>query len=153
VGLIGSLFTKIEERKAKKDKYEFDLKMATLRKEEAEIERSHELAMADKQIERAQAEGQVSVDISDAEAFKKSYDIPSKGIDWRGIVRPFITAYLLGFTTYLTYQISVLVGGLSGLDPKYITELYQEIITKLLFLTTTAVIWWFGARVTSSKRR
>ena len=112
IGVVGSWLTKREERKNIQLQFERDVKLAEIRKDEAKIEADHELALADKQIERAQVEGSVAIDQAEVEAFteglkeqSKTYGI--KAVDGiRGLMRPIITVYLLIIATLLTLKIN-----------------------------------------------
>ncbi|MBU6955983.1 hypothetical protein KP814_31850 [Hahella sp. HN01] len=64
----------------------------------------------------------------------------------RGLMRPLITVYLLILATFVTLNISRHLGGVGALSPVDLMALYKEAIAKMLFLTTTAVTWWFGSR-------
>ncbi|MFB1001959.1 MAG: hypothetical protein QMC22_05410 [Pseudomonadales bacterium] len=158
IGVVGSWLTKREERKNTQLQFERDVKMAEIRKDEAKIEADHELALADKQIERAQVEGSVAIDQAEIEAFteglkeqSKTYGI--KAVDGiRGLMRPLITVYLLVIATLLTLKINQLVGGLDSLEMSELKGIYDNVINQMLFLTATAVTWWFGSRPSSQRR-
>jgi len=158
IGVIGSWLTKREERKNIQLQFERDVKLAEIRKDEAKIEADHELALADKQIERAQVEGSVAIDQAEIKAFSeglkeqsKTYGI--KAVDGiRGLMRPLITVYLLVIATLLTLKINQLVGGLDSLEMSELKGIYDNVINQMLFLTATAVTWWFGSRPSSQRR-
>jgi hypothetical protein len=158
IGVVGSWLTKREERKNIQLQFERDVKLAEIRKDEAKIEADHELALADKQIERAQVEGSVAIDQAKIEAFtddlkeqSKNYGI--KVVDGiRGLMRPLITIYLLVIATLLTLKINQLVGGLDSLEMSELKGIYDNVINQMLFLTATAVTWWFGSRPSSQRR-
>jgi len=158
IGVVGSWLTKREERKNIQLQLERDVKLAEIRKDEAKIEADHELALADKQIERAQVEGSVAIDQAKIEAFtddlkeqSKNYGI--KVVDGiRGLMRPLITIYLLVIATLLTLKINQLVGGLDSLEMSELKGIYDNVINQMLFLTATAVTWWFGSRPSSQRR-
>lgn len=158
VGLFGSWLTKREERRNLELKYDFDIKMAEIRKSEAEMEFNHELAVADKQIERAKTEGEILINKAELDAFAEglkeqqmNYNI--KFVDAiRGLMRPVITVYLLVIATFITYKINAYVGGMDSLDAAELLTMYKETIAQIMFLVTTAVAWWFGSRP-SSKRK
>lgn len=158
IGVVGSWLTKREERKNIQLQFERDVKLAEIRKDEAKIEADHELALADKQIERAQVEGSVAIDQAEVEAFteglkeqSKTYGI--KAVDGiRGLMRPLITVYLLVIATLLTLKINQLVGGLDSLEMSELKGIYDNVINQMLFLTATAVTWWFGSRPSSQRR-
>ncbi|MDB2409409.1 hypothetical protein N9W57_02155 [Pseudomonadales bacterium] len=158
IGVLGSWLTKREERKNIQLQFERDIKLAEIRKEEAKIEAEHELAIANKQIERAEVEGSIAVGQAEVEAFteglkeqRKTYGI--KAVDGiRGLMRPLITIYLLVIATLLTLKINQLVGGLDSIEMSHLKDIYDSVIDQMLFLTATAVTWWFGSRPSSQRR-
>ena len=103
-------------------------------------------------------EGSVAIDQAEIEAFtdglkeqSKNYGI--KVVDGiRGLMRPLITVYLLVIATLLTLKINQLVGGLDSLEMSELKGIYDNVINQMLFLTATAVTWWFGSRPSSQRR-
>lgn len=158
VGLLGSWLTKHEERRNLKLKLAHDIKMADIRKQEAAFEFEHELAMADKQVERSQAEGDIARDVAEMSAFREGLKEQQMiyRIKWvdaiRGVMRPVITIYLLALATLVTIKISSTAGGLEALDRSAMDTLYSDTITRIFFLVTTAVTWWFGSRPSSPRK-
>lgn len=158
VGLLGSWLTKREERRNLEIKLTHDANMADIRRQEAAIESEHELAMADKQVERAQIEGAIALNEAEVSAFKEGlkeqqvmYQV--KWVDGiRGLMRPLITLYLLVLATYITWQIGNYIGGVKQLDKDIMSQLYTDTIMQIFFLVTTAVTWWFGSRPSSARR-
>lgn len=65
----------------------------------------------------------------------------------RGIIRPGLTVYLCAITTliYLQAQAVLIMVG-KTLDPAAALDVYQMIVSTILYLTTTCVLWWFGTR-------
>lgn len=157
VGLLGSWLTKREERRTLELKYDFDVKMAELRKSEAEMEFNHELAIADKQIEKTEIEGEIKVEEAELNAFleglkeqQQLYKI--KFVDAvRGLMRPVITIYLLIIATYITYKINSHVG-ISAVDKAELLAVFKDTIAQIMFLVTTAIAWWFGSRPSSQRK-
>jgi len=158
-GLVGSWLTKTEERKANKQKYDYDLKMEELRLSETKLEQEHALAMADKNIAETEIKGQVLLESAEISAFQeslKAQTIPSKNAIVgliRDLMRPVITTYLLGIATYLIIEIAVLSGGLSNLPVAELSKLFQDILVKIMFLVTTTIAWWFGSCPSRTRTR
>lgn len=158
VGLFGSWLTKREERRNLELKLTHETQMARIRKDEAEMEFGHELAMADKKIERAKVEGEIQRDVEEMAAFREGlkeqqmmYKI--KFVDAiRGIMRPLITTYLLIIATYVAVKIGSHVGDLDQIDPNELLTMHKETINQIMFLVTTAVTWWFGSRPSSQRK-
>ena len=152
VGIAGSWLTKREERKSAQLKYDHDRHMANIRVKEFELEASHELAIADKQIQRSETEGNIAIDLKETDAFTESLKSMSKstGIKFvdgiRGMMRPLITIYVLILSTIISMEIGTLIGGLDTIPQGKLISMYRYIIEQLIFLTTVAVTWWFGTR-------
>lgn len=158
VGMVGSWLTKREERKNLQLVNEHEKAMANIRVHEQKLEASHELAMADKQLESAEVEGNIAIDQGEIAAFNTSLLQQSKstGIAFveaiRGLMRPLITLYLLVLVTYLAYKISVLVNGLESISSDELVSLYQQMIHFFLSITSTAICWWFGSRPSTQRK-
>jgi len=68
----------------------------------------------------------------------------------KGLARPGITAYLLGVSTWVTVQAwRVLDAQGVTLSPAQAETLLAQVIGTVLYLTVTAVTWWFGDRMTA----
>lgn len=146
VGLAGGLVTKWVEHKDKKSERAFSIRKAELSLREIEMEQSHELLMADKQMERAKVEGNLRVEQAEVGAFTESMKTVGKLTGFLRFVRPAITAYLLIASTALFSVVWVKVDGLEGYTPDQLQYLLQRMIEAALFLTVTCVSWWFASR-------
>ena len=151
VGLIGSFATKYVEFKVLDRKLRNEKELAEIRIRELELEQSHALALADKQIDIAQAEGAIQQDIAAMDAFKESQrEVSIKYGTWidnlRGAMRPIITIFLMIVSVYLTWKVWLIVDGLGGMERKDVFSLFKYLIESSVFLTITAVTWWFGTR-------
>lgn len=68
----------------------------------------------------------------------------------KGIARPCITAYLLGVSTWVTMQAWKLMEHVSSpLTAMQASGILTDVIKTVLFLTVSAVTWWFGDRMTA----
>lgn len=122
----------------------------------------HQQAMADitakNKREELTLEGDLAEKVSVGEAFEASqkYGNQASGnkvLDGiKSMVRPLVTTYLLGVTTYFGYSIHQLLGGLDVLTPIELLSLYKEIIVSMLALTNMSVAWWFGSRNSSTSK-
>lgn len=72
-------------------------------------------------------------------------------VDWlRGIMRPLMTAYLVGMSSYITYLAWEIIGKYgTGMTHIEATAIYQSVIEVILYLTVSCVTWWFGDRTMS----
>ena len=61
-----------------------------------------------------------------------------------------ITMYLLGISTWVTIQAWDLLGKLgTPLTPLQAQTILTDVLSTLLYLTSSAVTWWFGDRMTA----
>lgn len=111
----------------------------------------------------AEEEGTTAKDVADTQAFAATlwkeperYTEASKltaGQTWimvlldgfRGIVRPGLTIYLCVLTTAIYVQARGLLAG-EDINAEQALEIEHQIISTILYLTTTVVLWWFGTR-------
>lgn len=156
VGLIGSIAAKWLDLKVLKEKLTVEVKMAEIRTRELELEQSHALALADKEIDKAEVEGKITLDVAEMQAFaesQKAQAIRYGGVvdSIRGLMRPVITLFLLIASTWILYLVWQMVGGLQALDQDELLALFKSQIDAMTFLTMTAVTWWFGSRPSAQK--
>jgi len=66
----------------------------------------------------------------------------------KGIMRPGLTAYLVGLTTWVTILAKDILDKTSTgpLTAVQALALFDNVITLIIFLTTSCVTWWFGDR-------
>ena len=158
VGLVGSYMAKREQRKLDEMNNSHEKDMARIDLERDAAESAQALQMADKQIEQTQAEAEIASEVSAGEAFTTSQLMANKpsGSTWvdalRSLMRPLITIYLLVIVTYITFNIHATLGGLDALGKDELFALYTHIINQTVFLTVTAVLWWFGSRPAKSSK-
>lgn len=150
-GLIGGHFAKIEDRKKAIVDNAHELDMTKLTLEETRLEQSHELAIADKEIDKAETEGEIEIESKEVDAFIKSQSANTSegGIRW---VRPVIAGYLLVLSTYISVKVFQVTGGVESLPSETQAALLIEIIDYVFFLVTMAVGWFYGARGTSKPK-
>jgi len=165
VGVVGGWITKRENRKSDQQRFVHDLALANIDLQQDQMAHTHALALADKGMESSQLEGQIAIDIAEsegaiaiqkveAEAFASSVAIQLKmtGIKLvdgiRYLMRPVITVYLLTATTYFMFATHKTIDGLTSIPVDDLYSLYANMINQLLFLTITAVSWWFMSRGT-----
>lgn len=155
-GIFGAAIQRFADFKTRKLELESDL---ALRKADAEI-------MAQEWAARtkiAETEGAAKVELAEAQAFAAALQMepklysekvkPSSGQGWllvgldvlRGSVRPLLTLYLCAITTLVYFQARQLLGA-SSVTPEQALELTTRIIDTVLYLCTSAVLFWFGSR-------
>lgn len=148
-GLIGGFLAKREQRKLLQLENEHARYMADIDLQRDQLQYQQELALADKRVEHAQIEGEIAADVASAQAFTISQQ-PSKltkvGELAKTAMRPVITVVLLWVTWTIYSETSELIGGLEGLDAVQLQKLFVYIVHAIIFLTITAVSWWFASR-------
>ena len=152
VGAIGGIVTKGQEIKLHGLQSSERIAIAKISVEELSMEQGHELAMADKQVERAIVEGRQAVELKDSDAFvesiKGAFEPTGEGfIDkLKGSMRPVITIALLSMTAVLMHELWSEVGGLKALTEGQLIELFSYVVQQVVFLTVLSVSWWFASR-------
>jgi len=63
----------------------------------------------------------------------------------RGIVRPGLTIYLCAITTMIYIEARTIMAGVAFATADAI-RVHDLIVSTILYLTTTCVLWWFGTR-------
>jgi hypothetical protein len=152
VGAVGGWMGKRENRLLKELEFDHDIKMSEIESQQMTLEFNHAVALADKQIEQTETEGDIATDIAETKAFTQGLKIQqiksgSSIVDAiRFLMRPVITVYLLGISTYFAYSIHQLVEGIEILGITQLVGMYTQIISQIFFLTITCVSWWFSSR-------
>lgn len=160
--IVGGFFgwlNKKEERKqqAQDNKHELELRKWDAR--ETMMSQRHELEVADKEIQRAETEGQIAIEAREADGWVESIKqgFKNTGIVWvdaiRGLMRPAITVIMIIACGYLLYVVNTHVDGIDSIPEGELLEIYKRIINSILFGTMTAVTWWFGSRPQSKAGR
>ncbi|TDO96703.1 hypothetical protein [Marinomonas balearica] len=152
VGLVGSWLTKKEERRNMEislshEKEMYHLK-STLQRHESEIQ----LKLAEQGLEIQREKNDTEVELKELSAFETSQRLNQPLTNRfaeliRGLMRPVITLYLLTIATYIALHISAYLGDIAMfLQKEDMVSMYRDMLDKVMFLTTTAVTWWFGSR-------
>lgn len=63
----------------------------------------------------------------------------------RGVIRPATTVYLLVIISVMAWQLHVLVQTFGAVTPEQAWPLYMRVVDAIVFMTMTALTWWFGA--------
>jgi hypothetical protein len=66
----------------------------------------------------------------------------------KSFMRPALTAYLVGLTTWVTVLAKDVLdkAGVDTLTAAQAIVLFDNVVTLIIFLTTSCVTWWFGDR-------
>lgn len=138
---LGGLFAwlnRVEERKVIAAKNEHERAMIALQAQ-ADLDKSKAM------LELAKTQGELA-------AFGESQKngMVKTGIKMVdaviGVMRPALTFLLFVLTCGIIWTLSERVGGVEGLSNTDATEIYRHAVYEVIFLTSTAIAWWFGAR-------
>jgi len=152
------------------------LKMAEISQKEGALERAHDLALADKEIERVTTEAQLKLDETMFRVDSKALSVASVSQDkeisalgqalegsyvWvrsmaamaftgvtviQKLTRVIITGVLMALTWRVYGEINALVGGLDALPTTEIMEIYRGAIRAVESFTGFAITFWFVTR-------
>jgi len=160
LGIAGNYLTQREKRLANVEANTHEKAMAEIDNKRDQAEHAQALSMADKNNDTARIEGNILADVAAGQAFTAGQVAAGRqnsGIPWveavKSLMRPILTSYLLIIVSYLTYALHKLVGGFEVLPTTEIYTLYTHLIHQIIFLTVTAVAWWFSSRGTKSVGR
>lgn len=65
----------------------------------------------------------------------------------RGLMRPFLTAYLTGVTTWITWMAwEIMQAQGMSITGQNAIDIFQDVTSIVIYLTVSAVTWWFGDR-------
>lgn len=73
-------------------------------------------------------------------------------VDWlNGFMRPALTLYLVGSTSYITYLAWVIINsqGLETLTSTQAVGIFTQVTSTVIYLAVSSVTWWFGDRTMS----
>lgn len=139
VGLLGNWLNKKQARTDRALEYEHELKMLELNNRLASDQHERNLTLADRKIQEITTHGEL-------EGFVESQRVTDGWMEKaKAIVRPLLTLYLVMLTTYMAWSLNTLIAD----NQPALTDTgatYPHIVNTVLFLTTTAITWWFGAR-------
>ena len=115
----------------------------------------HELALAKLELEQSKIQATVAVERSGDETLEASYMHDTSLYTANGgfveavraLVRPLLTALLVGSTIYMGLAISEH----TLLEQVVAAKLLTQIVDGLVGCTGMALAWWFGARSTGNK--
>lgn len=152
-GLIGGFLTRVQENKRHALDQKHALAMRKLDLGELQLEHRHQLAVQDKNIELAETEGNLRVDLEEARAFTESQKSGGRYMDAaKSIMRPILTLYVVALTSVMFAKIHGLLADADALPLGTLANLYADIAQQIVFLTVLGFSWWFSARPTSLRR-
>jgi len=176
-GLIGNVVTGVMNYKTLQTKLSHEAKMVALNtaalKEKANLQIQLEQEKTQAEVEKADSQAYVesiktgSERLYGSELIDKLFKVEGKMgtffatpvaivlsilfgfVDWfRCIMRPAITAYLVGLSTIITYMSWDILQQQSNasISSEQALSLFHSTISIVIYLTVTSVTWWFGDR-------
>lgn len=152
-GLIGTVFSGVMMWRENADKRKHELEMRRVDIDERREEAALTLKQIDAESEATKIAAELNAFNNSISADKATYSIGGSDsaallfVDVvRGLVRPALTLTLVIITSVVIFDVIEAAGGYDSLIESQGVELYSDLIHALIYMTTTAVLWWFGAR-------
>ncbi|QHJ74665.1 hypothetical protein VH22019_00101 [Vibrio phage VH2_2019] len=154
-GLIGTVFTGIMSYREKEAVRTHEYSMRRLDIDERKAEADILLKQTEAEVNGQIALGELSAFTTSLTADEARYATGTRARNhWayifvdcvRGLMRPILTAMLTWAMCYLIYSMIQSLGGIDEVVKQQGMELVDQLVTALIFCTTTAITWWFGAR-------
>lgn len=165
-GVVGAGLSRFADYKTEQLRADVDLKKGEQEMALMQLEATSRVQVADREADAAVAVAQRELDgtmaTADAEALKASFANDSRrwsnnGMSgWftlvdvlRGIIRPGATIYLLVLMTMIAYYLFTAMDAI-GINQfasaMELFALFEKVVLMILYLGSTALLWWFGAR-------
>lgn len=152
-GLVGAVFQGFLHLKENSDKRKFDLEMRRLDINELVKEGEIALKQTQAEAESRRIVGELNAFASSQKADKATYSNKRSSNPWlvavdvlRGLIRPVLTIGLVCITVVITIDVVEASGGYENLITQHGTSLASELILSIVYMSSTAVLWWFGTR-------
>lgn len=163
-GLVGGVVRGVIDLKARRLEVDHEHRMMRLDHEAEKAARSHELAMHEANMRRAEAESEQRTDelkaesemrqkTMDLEALIASHQTPSspRMEEIKSWVRIMLTLGSGAFIVILTALVGFKIGGLDALDEAFLQQLFMILIVTSVSLGSLSYGWWFSTRPTIRK--
>ena len=162
LGVVGSVITNITGyfKQKQHDSHEFALRKLELELMDKEHAYHLDVKAMDTDLELTKSEDELRAasymhDTSVLEEMAKK-TVMTPASSWlfvllsliRGLVRPGLTIYLIVLVQMVWAQAQEVLekAGFEGMNIADALSIYGRIIDTVLFLATTAIVWWFGSR-------
>jgi len=157
-GLLGSLISRFSDYKLEKLRFENKRKLMEQENEQIRMEAEFAYKVTDREASRLEniagddlQKGSYGADVAKylPAATGKYARFFMGTVDFiRGLIRPAVTIFLLIVTYKIAAQLHAIIiqidGQLVSVEQAY--ELWVQVINQILYLTSAAVLWWFGSR-------
>lgn len=153
-GLLGALFSTWGELAKMKELHRHEEIGRQLDLQVAQVEAEGKMVIARTEAEATIAVSTASLQAASMAADRATYAVGDHPSRWliivdflRGIVRPIETLYFTGLLTYVSYRAFLMFDSMSQFNQStVVSQLVPEVISTVLYLSTTIILWWFGVR-------
>ncbi len=155
-GLLGTVFSGLMMWKENADKRAFEIEMRKMDISERKAEAEITLKQIEAESEAARVQGELTAFTASLNSDRASYSVGTDKhlalviVDVvRGLIRPVLTVALVWVMTVVTFDVIEASGGYEDFISREGSQVGSELIGALIYMTTTAVLWWYGARSVS----
>lgn len=154
VGTAGSTITRWQERKTLKVQNEHEHRMTQLDIQMQRDEMKMNIEIMRGKFQLAELEGEISKELAATKAFDTSLKagLLQTGIRWvdaiNSLMRPLLTTMCLIIYFVVMLQ---LWDSAEAIDAKTVNDLLQEVVFEMSFISSSAILWWFGSRPTMNR--
>lgn len=151
LGAIAPIFAEAQKRKAKAQDNAHELEMAKVGLDERRLDQAHQLLVADKELDIAEAEGEIAVSMSEAQGqieIIKGQNAATGATAW---IRPFLTAYAMLLATALGWAVFDSAGGLEAFTGPEKADLVRMVVQNCFQIAFASFMFWFTARQIAKK--
>ncbi|QCG76673.1 TMhelix containing protein [Vibrio phage vB_VhaS_R21Y] len=152
-GLLGTVFSGLVMWKENSDKRKFELEMRRLDISERKAEAEITLKQTEAETEATKIAAELNAFQASQKGDKATYSTKHPSNGWliavdvvRGLIRPVLTLALVTITTMITFDAIEATGGYEKFVAVQGVNIVLSLIESLIYMTNTAVLWWFGAR-------
>lgn len=146
LGAITPLIAQSQKRKQKREDNAHELEMAKVTLEETQLEQSHELAIADKELDKAETEGELLIEQKEVDAQISIIEGQASAKGSKAWIRPVLTAYAMIVATVLGWAVFESAGGLEAFTASEKVEMLLLVVDSAFLFATASFMFWFTAR-------
>jgi hypothetical protein len=146
LGAITPIVAQAQKRKQKREENAHEREMAKITLEETRLEQSHELAIADKEIDKAETEGELLIDQKEVDGTIEIIKGQANARGAKAWIRPVLTAYAMIIATVLSWAVFRSAGGLEAFTASEKVDMLTLIVDSAFLFATASFMFWFTAR-------
>jgi len=140
---IAKYFQENQRQNWKREEWKYELELLKMQREEAELEREHDLAIV------AQEGSFTALNTSLASEGRMTASPWANNV--RTLFRPFLTLILCSISALVFYEIMIAIQEGQGMFASLFTneemrDLIRYMVYTIFFAASTAALWWFAER-------